>query len=118
MVKPPRLIFVSLFKNLLAKYLKGYNKPLSINQKIMKRILIISAILFAFASCNNSTSTERHDTDSTSVDSGENPSTLHPTGPETNGVDTARAGTMTQGSDNGSGSGSHTNPTGKADSTK
>ena len=84
----------------------------------MKRILIISAILFALSSCNNSGSTESKESDSTSVKSGDNPSTLHPTGPETNGVDTARAGTMTQGSDNGSGSGSHTNPTGQADSTK
>ena len=83
----------------------------------MKRICIIACILFAFASCNNSTSTDTYGTDSASVKSGENPSTVHPTGPDTN-VDTARAGTMTQHSENGNGSGSETNPTGKPDSTK
>lgn len=84
---------------------------------IMKRILIAAASVLCFASCNNSNSSDTYGTDSASVKSGVSPSTLHPKG-DTTQVDSARTGTMTQGSENGNGSGTHTNPTGKPDSTK
>ncbi len=83
----------------------------------MKRTLIAVAIVFCFASCNNSNSSETYGSDSASVKSGINPTTLHPNGDSTQ-VDSARTGTMTQGSENGNGSGTHTNPTGLPDSIK
>jgi len=99
----------------LAENLTVILKPLfNFKKNIMKRNLILAAIVVCFAACNNSNSSESSKTDSTSNNTGANPTTVHPGG-ETE-VDSARTGTMTQQSENGNGSGTQTNPRGTADS--
>ena len=57
----------------------------------MKRILIAATIVFCFASCNNSNSTESSGKDSVSVNSSVTPpKTSAPTGTGGNQVDSAR----------------------------
>lgn len=76
----------------------------------MKKVIIILAGVFVFASCNNSSTSETSTSDSLSSSNVSAGDTVQ--------VDTARTGTMTQHSEMGNGSGTETSPSGKADSTK